>query len=218
MSKAIVIYSGGMDSLTVLHRAIEDGFDVSAISVNYGQRHAKELDYAKRTTEKMGIRHDILEMSFLRDLLGGSSLTSDKPVPLGHYADARMKQTVVPNRNMILLSLAVGAAVAQNAEVVYCGVHAGDHAIYPDCRPKFIDAMDHVSRIANYNPVRIHAPFMRQTKAQILTWGITAGVDYANSWTCYNGREHACGKCGSCVERLEAFGVNRAIDPLTYEV
>ncbi len=215
--KVVIIYSGGMDSYTVLHQAIHDGYDVHAVSFNYGQRHSKELDYAKRVTSKYGIEHKIVDISAINQLILGSSLTDDIDVPEGHYEQESMKQTVVPNRNMILLSLAIGYAVSVEAEAVYFGAHSGDHAIYPDCRTEFVEAMNQVSKIANYEPVEVRAPFLSKDKIQILTEGLTLGLDYSETWTCYNGREKACGKCGACQERLEAFEKNNVTDPLEYE-
>ena len=129
-----------------------------------------------------------------------------------------MKSTVVPNRNMILLSLAIGYAVSLGADEVYYGAHSGDHAIYPDCRPIFVAKMNEVSAIANYEDVRIITPYLHQSKIEILADGLAMGLDYGETWTCYNGRDKACGKCGSCVERLEAFKKNNSVDPLEYEV
>ena len=215
--KVVIIYSGGMDSYTSLHLAKKQGFDVHALSFNYGQRHDKELAYAKSVTQKYNIEHKIVDISSINQLIGGSSLTDDIAVPEGHYEEESMKLTVVPNRNMILLSMAVAYAVSIEAEAVYFGAHSGDHAIYPDCRTEFVDAMNAACQIANYSPVDVRAPFLHQDKIEILRQGLDMGLDYAETWTCYNGREKACGKCGSCQERLEAFEQNNATDPLEYE-
>lgn len=215
--KVVIIYSGGMDSYTVLHLAIQQGFQVYALSFNYGQRHSKELIYAQRVTQEHGITHKIVDISSINGLIGGSALTDDIDVPEGHYEEASMQQTVVPNRNMILLSLATGYAVSIGAEAVYFGAHSGDHAIYPDCRSEFVEAMNQVCKIANYQSVEVRAPFLKVSKIEILKQGLSMGLDYANTWTCYNGREKACGKCGACQERLEAFNMNKATDPLDYE-
>lgn len=215
--KVVVIYSGGMDSFTVLHNAIRAGHEVYALSFNYGQRHVKELICAQAVCQELGIHHKIVDISAINQLIGGSSLTDDIEVPEGHYAADNMKSTVVPNRNMILLSLAVGYAVSLEAQAVYYGAHSGDHFIYPDCRPEFVQKMNDVCQIANYEPVDIISPYLQQTKIDILKDGLAMGLDYSKTWTCYNGREKACGKCGSCQERLEAFTLNQAIDPLPYE-
>ncbi len=215
--KVVVIYSGGMDSFTVLNRARKDGKEVFALTFDYGQKHIKEIDYAKRVCAELNIEHKVIDISAINQLLAGSSLTDDIDIPEGHYEEESMKSTVVPNRNMILLSLAVGYAVSKGASKVYYGAHSGDHAIYPDCRPEFVEKMSDVCQIANYEPVTIYCPYLDQTKIDILTDGLKMGLDYGKSWTCYNGREKACGKCGACQERLEAFRDNNAVDPLSYE-
>ncbi len=215
--KAVVIFSGGMDSFTVLNKAHKQGLELYALSFDYGQRHKKELDYAANVCKSLSIPHKVVDISSINSLIGGSSLTDDIDVPEGHYEEPSMKQTVVPNRNMILLSLAVGYAVSLQANQVYYGAHSGDHAIYPDCRPEFVEKMNQVCAIANYEAVEIVSPYLYQDKGAILADGLAMGLDYAKTWTCYNGREKACGKCGACQEHLEAFAQNSATDPLEYE-
>lgn len=215
--KVVVIYSGGMDSFTVLNRALKDGKTVYALSFDYGQKHVKELECAATVCKSLNVEHKIIDISAINELLAGSSLTDDIDIPEGHYEADNMKSTVVPNRNMILISLAVGYAVSVKASQVYYGAHSGDHAIYPDCRPEFVMKMNDVCQIANYDAVEIFSPYLHDSKTDILTDGIKMGLDYSQTWTCYNGREKACGKCGACQERLEAFRDNKAIDPLPYE-
>ncbi len=215
--KVVVIYSGGMDSFTVLNRALKDGKEVYALSFDYGQRHVKELEYAASVCKSLNIHHKIIDISAINQLLGGSSLTDNIDIPEGHYEAENMKSTIVPNRNMILLSLAVGYAVSVKAAQVYYGAHSGDHAIYPDCRPEFVQKMNDVCLIANYDAVEIFSPYLNVSKIDILTDGIKMGLDYSTTWTCYNGREKACGKCGACQERLEAFEKNGIVDPIEYE-
>jgi 7-cyano-7-deazaguanine synthase len=215
--KVVAIYSGGMDSYTVLHKAVADGFEVHALTFDYGQKHKKEITYAQRVCAGLGISHKIIDITAVSQLIAGSSLTSSIDVPEGHYADENMKSTVVPNRNMILLSLAVGYAVSINAPKVFYGAHSGDHEIYPDCRPEFVERMNSVCAIANYEAVEIISPYLALNKVGILKEGLAMGLDYGATWTCYNGRAKACGKCGSCVERLEAFAINKMCDPLDYE-
>ncbi|MCL7942651.1 7-cyano-7-deazaguanine synthase QueC [Marinobacter sp. ATCH36] len=213
----VVIYSGGMDSFTLLHLARARGYNVHALSFDYGQRHVRELECARRECSGLAIPHKVIDIRALAGVMAGSALTDNLAVPEGHYAEESMKATVVPNRNMILLSLATGYAVTAGAVAVWYGAHGGDHAIYPDCRPEFVEKMDAVCRVANYEPVGIDAPFMGSDKGAILAEGVKMGLDYSNTWTCYNGREKACGRCGSCVERLEAFANNGLSDPLPYE-
>ena len=215
--KAVVVYSGGMDSFTVLNQAINTGAEVYAISFNYGQKHSKELVVAAEVCKSLNIHHKTVDISAINSLMAGSSLTSDIEIPEGHYEDDNMKSTVVPNRNMVLLSMAIAYAVSLEADKVYYGAHSGDHHIYPDCRPEFVEAMNAVSKIANYQAVEIVTPFLHNSKTEILAAGLAMNLDYANTWTCYNGRQQACGKCGSCVERLEAFALQNRPDPLEYE-
>jgi 7-cyano-7-deazaguanine synthase len=215
--KVVVIYSGGMDSFTVLNRALKDGKEVYALSFDYGQRHVKELEYASQVCKDLKINHKVVDISAINQLLAGSSLTDNIDIPEGHYEADNMKSTVVPNRNMVLLSMAVAYAVSVGAGQVYYGAHAGDHAIYPDCRPEFVQKMNDVCLIANYESVEIFSPYLEVSKTAILTDGISMGLDYSNTWTCYNGRKKACGKCGACQERLEAFQGNGISDPLSYE-
>ncbi len=215
--KVVVIFSGGMDSFTVLNLAAKQGLEVFALSFDYGQKHKKELDYAARACTILGVKHKVVDISAINQLIGGSSLTSDIEVAEGHYEEESMKSTVVPNRNMILLSMAVGYAVSISANKVYYGAHSGDHAIYPDCRPEFVHRMNDVCAIANYEVVEIVTPYLDVSKTAILTSGLEMGLDYNQTWTCYNGREKACGKCGACQERLEAFTENGISDPLEYE-
>lgn len=215
--KVVVIYSGGMDSFTVLNRALKDGKEVYALSFDYGQRHVKELACAAKVCKQLNVHHKVIDISAINQLLAGSSLTDDIDIPEGHYEADSMKSTVVPNRNMILLSLAVGYAVSVKAGQVYYGAHSGDHAIYPDCRPEFVMKMNDVCQIANYEAVEIFSPYLSVSKTAILTDGLAMGLTYNDTWTCYNGREKACGKCGACQERLEAFQENGATDPIAYE-
>ena len=218
-NRCVIILSGGMDSTTLLYRILHEKKDIHALSFNYGQKHKKELDYAKRTCEHLKIPHKIIELNSLTTagLFGQSSLTSTEAVPEGHYAADNMKSTVVPNRNMIMLSMAVAYAISLECDSVYYGAHAGDHAIYPDCRPVFVEQMQSVAAVCHYFPVKIEAPYLYQTKGDIVAEGTKLGVDYALTWTCYKGGEKACGKCGSCTERLEAFAENGLIDPIQYE-
>ncbi|MDC0072422.1 7-cyano-7-deazaguanine synthase QueC [Gammaproteobacteria bacterium] len=216
MTKIIVVYSGGLDSFTLLNEAIRSGKDVSALSFDYGQKHSKELHFVEKFCTQESIDSKIVDVSSIKELFQGSSLTDDIDIPKGHYEDDSMKSTVVPNRNMILISLALGYAVTKGAEEVWFGAHAGDHAIYPDCRPEFVEKMDSVARIANYSPIAIKAPYITMSKTEILAIGLNMQLDYGLTWTCYEGKDLACGSCGACHERLESFAANNVIDPIKY--
>ena len=217
-NRAVVVYSGGMDSFTVLNTAVQQGLEVHAISFNYGQKHSKELLVAAEVCKELNIPHKVVDITAINSLMANSSLTGDAEIPEGHYESDNMKSTVVPNRNMVLLSMAIAYAVSLEAGKVFYGAHSGDHHIYPDCRPEFVEAMNAVAKIANYQSVEIVTPFLHSSKGEILKTGLAMNLDYGKTWTCYNGREKSCGKCGACNERLEAFAEQGAQDPLTYEI
>ncbi len=213
----VVIYSGGMDSFTVLHRALREGLTVHALSFDYGQRHARELETARHVCTSLGLPHQVVDIRAIHGLIDNSALTNpDQAMPEGDYDADNLRATVVPNRNMILLSLAIAKAVNIGAERIDYGAHGGDHVLYPDCRPEFVEAMNHVAGIANFVPVQLHAPYLSASKADILREGLAMGLNYRDTWTCYEGRELACGVCGSCRERLAAFAANGVTDPLAY--
>lgn len=203
-----------MDSTTLLYHLMSQGDEVLAISFDYGQRHRKELEYAARTCAKLDVSHRVADISSIRDLLGGGALTSDEiAVPEGHYEDPSMRITVVPNRNMIMLSIAAGYAVSQGCDRVAVAVHGGDHAVYPDCRPGFIELCEQTLAAGNYEPVAVYAPFLTWSKAEIARLGLELGIDYdRETWSCYQGGDEPCGKCGTCVERAEALASLREED------
>jgi 7-cyano-7-deazaguanine synthase len=214
----IVLLSGGMDSSTLLAHVLNawpTGRHTS-ISVDYGQRHSRELYAAVAVARYYNIPHSIANLrSVGRDFMFGSSQTSEGvPVPHGHYTDESMRVTVVPNRNMVMISIATALAIACKADLVAYAAHAGDHAIYPDCRPEFVTAMSEAIRLADDHRINIYAPYLDRTKAQILEEGLLLHVPYQLTWTCYEGGAIPCGKCGTCVERAEAFALNRQGDPL----
>lgn len=212
----VCVYSGGMDSFTLVNETHQQGRLAACLSFDYGQRHRKELLYAERVCYNLGVPHHIIRLATLRPCLQGSALTDDIAVPVGHYADENMKQTVVPNRNMIMLSVAIAYAVSHELSIVRFGAHAGDHTIYPDCRPEFVAHMNAIAQLANWRPVEVQAPYIHLDKEGILRIGLALGLDYAQSWTCYAGGDIACGRCGSCTERLEAFARLGVRDPLAY--
>lgn len=212
--KTVIVLSGGMDSVTLLYELLKEGKEVKAISFNYGQRHARELLSARDTCFKLGVEHKLIEMQFMRELVSNSALTSNVPVPHGHYEHESMKLTVVPNRNMIMASIAIGWAVNLDYDEVALGVHAGDHAIYPDCRPEFVNALNQVAQVANFKPISIYAPFIHIDKGDIAIVGRENGTDYSMTWTCYEGKDRPCQKCGACQERAQAFQKAGVKDPL----
>lgn len=215
--RTVVIYSGGMDSYTVLHRALREGLDVHALSFDYGQRHARELEVAERVCRQLGVPHQVVDIRAIHGLIDNSALTdASRALPEGDYGEENLSATVVPNRNMILLALAIAKAVNIGAGRVDYGAHGGDHVLYPDCRPEFVEAMNAVAGIANFEAVEIHAPYLHATKTQILAEGLAMGLDYIDTWTCYRGEALACGRCGSCRERLAAFAAHGVNDPIAY--
>jgi len=213
-TKTICVLSGGLDSTTLLYKLLEEGKEVRAISFNYGQKHSKELEFASKTCVKLGVQHKIVDISFLKELVNNSSLTSEIAVPEGHYQAENMKSTVVPNRNMIMASIAIGWAVNENFDEVCLGVHAGDHFIYEDCRPEFIEALSVIAHLSNFKPIKIYTPFLNIDKGDIACIGRDLNVDYSLAWTCYKGLDKPCGKCGACQERAEAFAKAGIKDPL----
>jgi 7-cyano-7-deazaguanine synthase len=216
--KALVILSGGLDSTTLLYDVISQGYEVQALSFNYRQKHVKEIEGAKATCKVLNIPHKIVSLEVLNDL-APSAITRDLiEVPEGHYASSNMSSTVVPNRNMVLIALAASYAISEGISKIFYGAHSGDHAIYPDCRPEFVKEIQDVLKICDYISIDLEAPYLNLTKGDILRIGLNLGVNYSLTWTCYNGREKACGKCGSCTERLEAFEQNKEKDPIKYEV
>lgn len=213
----VAIFSGGMDSTVLLRELLHQGDEVAALSVDYGQRHRRELEHARRIAERFGVEWQVADLRAIQGLLGGSSLTSDDvPVPHGHYAEESMKQTVVPNRNMIMLAVAGGWAIHRQADRLAYGAHAGDHTIYPDCRPEFAQAVGAALGLADWHRVELYCPFIRWTKADIVARGAELGVDFALTWSCYEGGDLHCGKCGTCYERREAFATAGVEDPTRY--
>ncbi len=211
-----------MDSVTLAYLLAYEGFSLHLLSVNYGQRHLKELEYAKLCAKRLGAEFDVADISDIGRLLKGSALTDDVPVPHGHYAAPSMAITVVPNRNAIMLSIAYGVAVAEGAELVATGVHAGDHFVYPDCRPEFIEAFGAMQKKAvegfGDESLRLYAPFVEWSKADIVATGDRLGVPYADTWSCYEGGEVHCGLCATCGERRASFVEAGVYDPTVYQV
>jgi 7-cyano-7-deazaguanine synthase len=206
--RAICLFSGGVDSTTLLYHLLRAGHSVKAVSFDYGQKHRKELAYAHRTCAKLNIEHHVIDLTTIKPLLKGSALTDETiAVPEGGYADETMGLTVVPNRNMIFMAIAGAFAVSEKADVLAIAVHAGDHSLYPDCRPEFIEAFENSLGLGNYHQVKVYAPYLLKNKKEIVKEGRELGIDLeADTWSCYVGGERPCGKCGTCLERQAALG------------
>lgn len=220
--KVVTTVSGGLDSVTLAHVLASEGHQLVCLSFDYGQRHVKEIEFARACAARLGADHHVVDLRSVGALLTGSALTDDAvAVPEGHYTDDTMRSTVVPNRNAIMLSVAVGVAVARNADAVAAAMHGGDHPIYPDCRPAFVEAFEHEARVANEGFVvagfRVLAPFLHLTKDEIVRQGAAVGVPFEQTWSCYVGDALHCGRCGTCVERREAFELAGVPDPTAYE-
>lgn len=217
--KALVLLSGGMDSVTALHWARAEHEVVGAVSFDYGAKHNhREIPLAAWHCAQSGVKHDIIDLDFVNRLFASDLLKSGGDVPEGHYADENMKKTVVPFRNGIMLSIACGLAESREAEALVIAAHAGDHAIYPDCRESFMQSMGSAMREGTYAKIELLRPFVHIDKAGIAKLGASLGVDYGKTWSCYKGGEVHCGKCGTCVERIEAFELAGLDDPTVYEL
>ncbi|MBB4191381.1 7-cyano-7-deazaguanine synthase [Rhizobium aethiopicum] len=217
--KTIVVCSGGLDSVSLAHKIAAEEQLIGLVSFDYGQRHRKELDFAAKCAARLAVPHHIIDIAAIGSHLSGSALTDNVEVPDGHYAEETMKATVVPNRNAIMLAIAFGLAAAQKADAVAVAVHGGDHFIYPDCRPGFIDAFQRMQNEAldGYASVRLLAPYVEVSKAAIVADGTKHGTPFAETWSCYKGGRLHCGRCGTCVERREAFHLAGVADPTEYE-
>ena len=216
--KVVVLCSGGMDSVTALYWAAREHEVVAVASFDYGAKHNhRELPLAAEHAAKLGRRHEVIALDFVGRLFASDLLQSGGEVPEGHYAAENMKQTVVPFRNAIMLSIACGWAESAGASGLVIAAHTGDHTIYPDCREDFMRAMAEAMRLGTYAGVQLLRPFIAMDKAQIAREGARLGVDFARTWSCYKGGERHCGKCGTCVERREAFALAGIADPTVYE-
>lgn len=215
--KTVLIYSGGLDSTVLLYHLRAAGHDLHALSVDYGQRHRCELTHAASICAELHVPNPVADLSSIQPLLAGSSLTSAEiEVAEGHYTEENMKSTIVPNRNMILLSVATGHALSIGAEQVAYAAHSGDHAIYPDCRNEFADAMANAIKLCDWNTVELARPFVEWTKADIVRRGAELELPFEKTWSCYKGLDLHCGRCGTCIERREAFDLAEVKDPTAY--
>lgn len=222
MDKAVVLLSGGLDSTVLLYSLLEK-YECFPLTINYGQRHSKEISAAKAVCEACSKdlleRWKFVDLGALKNFLP-STLTGAGEVPEGHYADPVMKQTIVPGRNMILLAISAGYAQGIDAKYVAYAAHAGDHPIYPDCRPEFIDSVRNTISLGTgwkHDGVYLLAPFVNKTKADVVKLGAKLCVPFQLTYSCYKGEKKHCRKCGTCVERAEAFRLAGVLDPTEYE-
>ncbi len=213
---SVIIYSGGLDSTTLLYEECDRV--ALAVTFDYGSNHAaREIACARHHCGQLGIEHLVIELGFMGRYFHSSLLSGGDAIPSGNYDEENMKSTVVPFRNGIMLSIACGLAESRGLKRVLIANHGGDHAIYPDCRPSFINAMDAAMRAGTYVNVEIAAPYTHLSKADIVKRGTQLGVDYGETYSCYRGGEHHCGTCGTCSERREAFREAGIPDPTEYE-
>ncbi|MBI4228902.1 MAG: 7-cyano-7-deazaguanine synthase QueC [Deltaproteobacteria bacterium] len=220
--KVVVIASGGIDSSTLLFKTVNENYKTYALTFMYGQKHRREIDTAKWICEQLKVSHKILDLSVLKDVLSGSALTDSSisipevPAEVLHYDT--LKTTIVPNRNSIFLSIAIGYAVSIGANQVFFGAHHSDRGVYPDCRIEFVEAFQSAERLAVDNAsLTIKAPFAHMEKSEIVRLGTELGVPYQLTWSCYKGGDLHCGVCSSCRERKRAFTQSGVSDPTRYE-
>ena len=210
--RAVLVYSGGLDSTTLLYE-YKDSIAL-AVSFDYGSKHNKrELEYAALNCKRLGIRHLVIPLEFMGKYFRSDLLIGGGDIPEGSYADENMKSTVVPFRNGIMLSIAAGLAESYELDAIMLANHSGDHAIYPDCRPEFIEGMAAAVEAGTYNGVKVVSPYCNMTKREIALRGRELGVDFSLTYSCYKGGEKHCGRCGTCVERKEAL---EGFDPTEY--
>ncbi len=215
--KVIVLVSGGMDSVTALYDAHKKHEVSAALSFHYGSKHnERELPFSALHAARLGVRHLSIRLDFIAEHFQSSLLQSGGAIPKGHYEEATMKQTVVPFRNGIMLAIGAGIAESQGAEGLVIAAHAGDHAVYPDCREGFMQSMARAVRLGTYEAIELLRPFITMSKTEITTLGCSLGIEYAETWSCYEGGELHCGGCGTCVERREAFMLAGIPDPTHY--
>ncbi len=216
--KAVVLLSGGLDSVTALYHIAATGAEViAAVSFHYGSKHNdRELPFAAWHSARAEVVHLVIPLDFIGKYFDSALLRRGGPIPHGHYEAESMKQTVVPFRNGIMLAIAAGYAESQGAKALVIAAHAGDHAVYPDCREAFMSAMSDAVRLGTYAGIEIVRPFIGMDKSQIVRRGHQLGVKFARTWSCYAGERMHCGECGTCVERREAFAVAGVRDPTVY--
>lgn len=213
----LAIVSGGLDSTTLAYFMAEHSRNLHILTFNYHQRHVKEIEFAHYHAKRLQAEFHLVNIRDVGMAISGNALTGGRSVPLGHYEAENMKVTVVPNRNAIFLSIAFGVAAAIGAKEIGIGVHAGDHHIYRDCRPEFIEAFCSMEQSSLEDPPLLFAPFLGIKKEDIVRAGTHLHVPYEQTWSCYKGGDIHCGGCGTCVERKEAFQLAGVEDPTEYQ-
>lgn len=216
--KTCVLLSGGMDSVAAFYEVLGTHEVVACLSFDYGSKHnAKEIPFAKLHADRHGVPHHVIPLDFMNTLFKSDLLKSGGDIPDGHYAEETMKQTVVPFRNGIMLAIAAGYAESVEADGLVIAAHSGDHAIYPDCREPFMQAMGTAMEEGTYAKIKLLRPFIDTDKTGIAKRGVELGIDFSETWSCYKGGDIHCGVCGTCVERREAFILASLPDPTVYE-
>lgn len=216
MEKIVMLLSGGIDSSTLAYY-LADKYEVWALTILYGQKHSREEKAARDIAHRICYKHYILDLRVLKPLLRSALTTYSIEVPSGGYAEETINQTVVPCRNLLFLTCAAAWAMSNDIDKIAYAAHGGDHAIYADCRPIFVQRTEDV--LKEYNPnIQVIAPFINLSKAEIVGLGLGYNVPFERTWSCYLGNKKACGKCGTCIERSEAFQLNGLEDPIEYEV
>ncbi len=217
--KVLVLLSGGMDSTVALYHSVRHYEVVGTLSFDYGSKHNhKEIPFAQYHSQHLNIPHQVIDIGFMGDLFNSALLKGEEEIPEGHYEDEVMKKTVVPFRNGIMLSIACGYAESIGANGVVIAAHSGDHAIYPDCRNDFMNAMASAMQLGTYANIELISPFVDIDKTAIAKQGAELQVDFSQTWSCYKGQDLHCGKCGTCIERIEAFELAGVQDPTEYSI
>ena len=214
---SVIIYSGGLDSTTLLYE--EQRRIALAVTFDYGSNHGiREQECARYHCQRLGIEHLVINLSFMGQYFSSSLTSGADAIPTGSYDEENIRSTVVPFRNGLMLSVACGLAESRGLKRVLMANHGGDHAIYPDCTPHFVETMNAAMQAGTYEGVVLDSPYTHLTKADILQRGAQLGIDYAHTYSCYCGNEIHCGRCATCVERREAFAQTGIEDPTQYDV
>ena len=221
MKKVVLILSGGMDSTTLLYKYVKEGYLIECVSFDYGQKQKIELEHASHLTKMLNVKHRIIDVSFMKNILTKSSLiNNDIAVPHGEYSKDNMLSTVVPNRNTILLSIAWAIACNENANILAYGAQCGDHYLYPDTRPDYFSAINLALRLGTedcrMDNLQLEAPLLHLNKEEVIALGLKYGVDYSLTYSCYEGNKLHCGECGACQNRKKAFAKLGLNDPIKY--